>query len=849
MKTQRTSLKRFQNDAVNNAKDILGRALTLVEKCRGTIKEQASRHTAISNYGYVLFEAPTGIGKTLMTGTTVEELSLKHKVIWFWFAPFKGVINQTINAIKDEHNGLRPKKPQLDRLSEDLRSGDVFVCTWASLAVDNADTREARKSTETLDSIDRLIDYARANRFSIGVVIDEAHHSFKQQSQAYKFYREVLNPEVTLMATATPNDRDIEKFKDENRIEHLHRITISRRQGVDAGLLKRGVKVGVFKADHGYEKFVDLRLAAFRYGLQTHYKITGQLRDNGLSLTPLLLIQVDSTATSKLVQHWLKEEKFSERQVVVHTSDEPDPNLLAVAADERVQILIFKMAIGTGFDVPRAFTLVSMRTTVDPNWGIQIVGRIMRVHRQLQGKKDLPMSLQNGYVFMSNHQGQQGLTEAAHKINSLKDELSTVSDHVAIVEVGQDGLSIQETVNGQTTLLPDVPVFKEKGEDSAGSAKGHSGSATSTEQGGFEGIPSADEFSLSMNSTLEQMEVVPKPKGKERLPSGKGVADDENDDASALQPAKYQLRTDICYPTEFFTAVTSPDESNRIVDDVVAELRLSEVFPITMREKVTVNVSQTEIFAGKVEAPDQFSVKLTDSALAKNAQRSFNLADSDGYIDYRKLRKKLEQALKAEYDANGISAGDDPREVRSGVNRLLALAPERVKQAVRKVINRHTTIKKASPIPGYIESDYALKPSRLNVYEVLPADLGSWEVPFAEMLDEDSSGTILWWHRNPDRKPYSVAIPVPGHNNYYPDFIVGVKDRTIGEGLLLVETKERYTDELAEAKTQVSHPSYKKPMMLYWKNLKEWHTVEFDEDKGKNVLDRIYRISIMKTYS
>lgn len=849
MKTQRTSLKRFQADAVDNAKDILGRALTLVEKCRGTVREEASRHVAISNYGYVLFEAPTGIGKTLMTGTTVEELSLKHNVVWFWFAPFKGVINQTINAIKSEHNGLRPKKPQLDRISEDLKSGDVFVCTWASLAVDNADTREARKNTETLDSIDRLIAYARANHFSIGVVIDEAHHSFKQQSQAFKFYREVLNPEVTLMATATPNDKDIEKFKDENRIEHLHRITISRRQGVDAGLLKRGVKVGVFKADHGFEKFVDLRLAAFRYGLKTHEEITGELRNNGLSLTPLLLIQVDSTATSKQVQEWLKEANYSEQQVVVHTADEPDPNLLAVAADERVQVLIFKMAIGTGFDVPRAFTLVSMRSTVDPNWGIQIVGRIMRVHRQLQGKKNLPMSLQNGYVFMSNHAGQQGLTEAARRINSLKDELCAVTDHVAIVEVGQDGLSIQETVNGQTTLLPDVPVSKDESDENTGSAEEHSGSATSTEQGGFDGIPTADEYSLSMTSTLEQMGVTPKPKGKEKLPSGKGVVNGKNDAVNVLQPAKYELRTDIRYPTEFFTAVTNPDDNDRIVDDVVAELRLNEVLAITLREKVSVNVSQTEIFAGRVENPDKFSVKLTDSALAKNAQRSFNLADSNGYIDYRKLRKKLEEALKDEYDANGIPAGDDPKEVRSGVNRLLALAPERVKQAVRKVINRHTTVKKASPIPKYIQSDYELKPSRLNVYKVFPADLGSWEVPFAEMLDADSSGAVLWWHRNPDRKPYSVAIPVPGYNNYYPDFIVGVKDRVLGEGLLMVETKERYTDELAAAKTQVSHPSYKKPMMLYWKNLKEWYTVEYSEDKGKNELDRIFRASIMKTYS
>ncbi len=43
-------------------------------------------------------------------------------------------------------------------------------------------------------------------------------------------------------------------------------------------------------------------------------------------------------------------------------------------------VLIFKVAVATGFDAPRAWTLVSVRPNRGRDFGLQIVGRIMRVH-------------------------------------------------------------------------------------------------------------------------------------------------------------------------------------------------------------------------------------------------------------------------------------------------------------------------------------------------------------------------------------------------------------------------------------------------------------------------------------
>lgn len=837
MSEQATTLKKFQKDAVNSAVNVLEKCLDLISQSRGMPLEEQNRRTAISNYGNVLFEAPTGVGKTLMAGTTVESLSVKqNKVIWFWFAPFSGVVNQTIRTIQAEHKGLRPKEPKTGRFAGDLRSGDVFVTTWSSLAVSSKDSRVARQSDESRLSIDSLIEYAKASDFSIGVVIDEAHHSFRGQSQAYKFYRDIISPEVTILVTATPRDRDIEKFKLENKIENLNRISVSRKEGVEAKLLKRGVKIGVFKTQEGFENFVDMQLTALRYGIASHRRVKQQLSDSGISMTPLLLVQADSSANSiDRIQDWLKNEGFTSTQVRTHTSDEPDPHLMAIAADEKVEVLIFKMAVAMGFDAPRAQTLVSMRNTVDPDFGVQIVGRIMRVHKTIQRSENVPLPLQYGYVFISNREGQRGLSEAATRINGIRTELADVTDNVTVVEIGGQGLSVQTTKNGQATFFPSSDDVNIQSEDDLQDATNTS----------YVTPQQPDLLGDSIDQTLGHMGML----GGGFKPTHNPVdKNGKTTDYSGPEFNEYYLRSNADIPSSFFKAVTKADDESKIIADVISYLDLPSIYHLSLRENVNINVTTTEIFEGIVEDPERFQVQLSDRNLAKTAQYSLNLADRDGYIDPRKLKRALEEQLQLIYKKNDVANNDDRMVVRKGVNRLLALYPERFKRAVKEAVNRNTVAVEADPLPEKIKIDFALVPSRLNIYGVYPSDLNKWEKKFAERLDDDATGTVKWWHRNPVHKPSSVFIPVPGFNNYYPDFIVGVYDRQIGDGIILVETKNFYNDDLSIAKTQVVHPIYDRPMMLYRKDKRDWYTVEYDREKTKNILDKIFETELLSTY-
>ncbi len=831
--SSQTLPKAFQQECIDNAFSVLSTCLDNIDKIAGTPNEPSSRELIVARSGSLLFEAPTGTGKTLMAGNTVELLSLKYDIVWFWFAPFAGLIGQTRKSIRGEFRNLRVKDPTTDRYVETARSGDVFVTTWQSVAVANKASRKVRQDSETMLSIDVAISRLRSLGFHIGVVIDEAHHSFRGNTQAFSFYQDVLSPDVTILATATPRDRDIEEFVTKTGIAHLSRISVSRSRAVESGLIKKGVKVAVFKATQtGVQSLINFKRTALQCAVTTHSKLKQELSDAGHSVVPLLLVQVDSSPGSvETAVDWLRELGFTgEHQVSTHTADEPDPHLLALAQDERVEVLVFKMAVATGFDAPRAFALVSMRTSRDADFGTQIVGRIMRVDRRLQGAADLPETLQYGYVFLSDNASQEGLTTAAQRMNAVRDELADVTDNVAVVTVGEEGPTAQMTGrDGQTYLF--IPVRPDIGE--------------STEQEGRSGTHVSPEVQI-----LEGFNLI----GTTHADNGNGGSV-TTPGTVVVSPGQYRypLRTDLSFPRRFRRAIVSSDQTN-LLDEVLSLFRFDDALVHTAQQISTkILMELLEIFGNKSDRPKEIQAALAQREIGIQAQLTLISFNEDGLLDIRALHRALGEQLNRELGNRGLPHLEEGQPLRDGVDKILALRPASLKEAIVEATRRHVESQEAADIPEDLCSTRELALSRFNIYGVYPEGLNTWEVAFGELLDADLSGTVLWWHRNPSQKPYSVCTPLPGQirqNNYYPDFVVGIKGRARPDNILLVETKRVLNDEEgnARAKAQIEHPDYKKVMMLYWEREERWMVVEYDATQDRNVPDRVWRTGLMVAF-
>lgn len=839
-----TVLKNFQADAVGNGTAILQVCLTELAKVQSTANYVANKKLIVADVGALLFEAPTGTGKTLMAGHVAENISQLHnslglpKVLWFWIAPFSGLVEQAIRTIRTEFDTLRPKNPAIDRSPLDLKSGDIFVTTWASVAVANEDSRKVRTGTEVLPSIDDLIIYARAQGFAIGVIIDEAHHTFRGANQAFSFYKNVLSPELTILATATPRDKDIEAFAKATGITNLRRITVSRQQAIDDRLIKEGVKVAVFKAHHDVQSLIDFKHTALKQGVATHKKLKQIISDAGLCVTPLLLVQVDSEPDSvEQATQWLKDLGFRTEGdgslIRSHTADEPDPYLSTIAADERVEALIFKMAVAIGFDAPRAFTLVSFRPSRDEDFGVQIVGRILRVDRRLQIVKNLPSQLNHGYVFLSDNAGQTGMTSAAQRINAVKTELASVSSNVAIVSVGSDEPHAQMTQHGQTTFL---------------TSSGHVGTATLT----------TDEDAHLENSAAPETFPSDTPKLQDALFGEWGLnATDSITESTTTKQERvtgnftYSLRTDLGAPNIFRRAILSL-ESADIVKEIVSRFRFDDDALLVAQQNATkIIMEEVEIFKNHKDRPEEIRAELAQKEIDARAQQTLFKADDYDVIDVRLLHQMLMAQLAKEIERRGIDhLFNTDEKIRDGLHKILALRPLQLKRAISEAVAKHTVTEESAPIPSKIGSFVVLDQARLNLYGIFPEDLNTWERPFAEYLDNDLTETVMWWHRNPASKPFSVCMPLPGQPNFYPDFIVGVRNRTHGNGILLMETKRVINDPERNAlvKAQAEHPDYAKVMMIYWEEKRNWQIVEYDARTDKNFLDRVLRPELMGTY-
>jgi hypothetical protein len=123
------------------------------------------------------------------------------------------------------------------------------------------------------------------------------------------------------------------------------------------------------------------------------------------------------------------------------------------------------------------------------------------------------------------------------------------------------------------------------------------------------------------------------------------------------------------------------------------------------------------------------------------------------------------------------------------------LWPSLLSDAVEESFARHTVTRESSRLPAQIESDAPLSGARFNLYGIYP----------------------------PDRD-------TPG-------------------GVALVEIKHQINDPEgnAAAKSRAKHPDYGPVLMLYYvENSGSWMTVNYDRASNTNVLDRVFRIELLR---
>lgn len=807
----RLSLAPYQQKAV----DAMAETLRTVS---GLHDREPQHRTRISReLGVILLQAPTGSGKTLMLGRALEAVrgQLSAKTVWFWFAPYAGLVTQTRSALTAQCGALRQRDVYADREASAARDGDVFVQTWASVAVVKKESRKVRTDKEASLSVDSMIAELRERGFRIGVVIDEAHLNFGSGAAATaEFFLNVLSPDFTVLATATPNDAKLEKFERDAGLKVASRVTVSREAVVKAGLNKIGLMVGVLRFKEEDRALIDTEVATLTAGWSQHSFIKDKLAEKGISLTPLMLVQVEDQQEGKedpvaRVKERLIEIGVPEKAIAVHTSGEPDPAFHTLAYDPEIEVLVFKLAVATGFDAPRAWTLVSVRPSRGRDFGLQIVGRIMRVHplvRPLHGTEPL---LDRGYVFMSDPELQVGLDEAAADLKAVREGIAVLTDTLDVNVLGNDTRAAESY---GATPLPPPPVQTVPGETEADRVERQVSM-------GLLNPNYSTASPLRQQSALSAVEGFSAPVTPPLFPN---LPDVLSPRATPAQPVpqehqvKYLLRTDLGIPSALVREELPNlfDIEGDLCPQIAREFcRMVPMTSMLLAVNSNAELSMRDLFNAGQTDQRNLSVRMSAARIAEQAQAQ--LMFNDG-IDPRRIREAVEAELARLCQKDGIAATS--RDIRRTINLAILRQPQALKEAVRIAQGHHIRLESNEPIPTEQFGTKDATKAKKGAYGAFIGRFNRPERAFAEMLDNDDTGRIKWWLRNPESEKWATRLILPTGKRFFPDFVVGVSGRRTRDNIALVEIKDdgetgRLHSDSNAIKIRSEHSEYKK---VFW---------------------------------
>ncbi len=452
-----------------------------VEKLTNGFKELA---IAGNKGATIIFKSPTGSGKTVMTAAMLQQLAedgFSDDYVFLW-ASMGDLAHQSYEKLSQ--NYLKDSRFNMLELSEitaeALEPNTILFCNWEKMY----QVKQVKDDDDNLIEIfnnvyvrvgedgrnlQEILDKTRAEGRRIVLIVDEAHRTYTGEN-SQKLVNKVIQPDLIVEVSATPLITLEAGYYEKNTGRY---IEVPFEDVVKSGLIKTNTIInnditGVI--DKGSTDAVVLEAA-----LKQRVILAEKYKEQGTNINPLILVQLPSESADKMsaIDQTTRElvEKFMEEHGITYENGKlgiwvagekypDDVKESCIKNDSSIEVLIFKQAIATGWDCPRAAILVMLRDIKSVTFEIQTVGRILRMP-ELKHYED--SALNSAYVFTNVNElalRQDGDTQTFFKMrfNHIVDGI----DHIVLPNVHRQRVVGQRNRLNQAFRPIFLPMLDEK---------------------------------------------------------------------------------------------------------------------------------------------------------------------------------------------------------------------------------------------------------------------------------------------------------------------------------------------------------------------------------------------------
>lgn len=354
------------------------------EKAISQLKEKFLTLWKLGDHNVNLtFKSPTGSGKTIMMAQFLRDIVSDPRfsnaeVSFIWITNSDSLAMQSKDKLFSYYGGASENTLlDMNNLKDGFipRNG-VFFINWQKLVSKAQTNRKLRTEGEMNTTFDQYLKATHDQKREVVLIIDEEHIA-SSTVLANDLIQNVIRPRIIVGVSATPQTTGVT-------------VDVDRIDVIQEGLIKEKI---IFQTAEDMEKKdfknMDQDEILLTLAYEKRVELVKHYKHLKIDINPLVLIQLpnddkaskDTANATKqdLVINFLKSKGVPVDEIAVWLSEDKI-NLADVEAhNSPVSFLLFKQAVATGWDCPRASILVMFREIKNPTFAIQTVGRILRM--------------------------------------------------------------------------------------------------------------------------------------------------------------------------------------------------------------------------------------------------------------------------------------------------------------------------------------------------------------------------------------------------------------------------------------------------------------------------------------